>query len=150
MQSRKTVSPASNPFLPPRQRSRKFIYIAVILVVLVFILGLYLTHRNRQLTPSTIAVAPPPTAEVTITDSDFIPKSLLIKPTTKITWRNAGNTNHQVSIDTYRGDSKTPVLSKGLAIRVGDQYLLQFNQVGTYLYSDPLHPEIKGSIEVKN
>jgi plastocyanin len=90
--------------------------------------------------PKSVARTSGPGA-VAISDFVFGPEKIFVQAGQTITWINADESPHQVTV---QGAStlRTPVILKGQTTAV------QFNDVGTYDYICGLHPAMKGSIEV--
>jgi plastocyanin len=78
-------------------------------------------------------------AIVTVTDSGANPSSVTVKVGGRVVWQNAGFTTHKIAV---AGSATSP------AIAVTKSASHVFDKPGTYTYSDPDHPEIKGTVIV--
>ncbi|HSD60044.1 MAG TPA: cytochrome P460 family protein [Burkholderiales bacterium] len=77
---------------------------------------------------------------VVIASFAFAPAKLTVAPGQKVTWTNADDSPHQVSVQGKPG--KTAVLLKGQSAG------LLFEESGDYNYACALHPTMKGSVQV--
>ncbi|HEX9178838.1 MAG TPA: cytochrome P460 family protein [Burkholderiales bacterium] len=77
---------------------------------------------------------------VAIASFAFSPAKLTIGPGQKVTWTNADDSPHQVSVQGKPG--KTAVLIKGQSAE------LPFDEPGDYSYSCALHPTMKATVQV--
>ncbi len=77
---------------------------------------------------------------VAIASFAFGPAKLAVAPGTKVTWTNADDSPHQVTVQGKPG--KTAVLLKGQSAE------LLFEEAGDYNYICALHPTMKGSVQV--
>lgn len=91
--------------------------------------------------PSTAAPAAKsgPT-DVAITGFAFGPGALKVKAGQSVTWTNADDTPHQITLTD--GGKRSGVMLKGQSA------MLQFDEAGNIAYLCGLHPGMKGSIEV--
>jgi amicyanin len=81
-------------------------------------------------------------ADVNIAGFAFGPGKLTVAPGRAVTWVNADDSPHQITVTTG-GPSRGPVLTKG------QSYSQTFSAAGTYDYICGLHPTMKGQVEVK-
>ena len=89
------------------------------------------------------AKAPPGgPGEVRITNFEFKPQTVVVKPGTKVTWTNADSSIHDI-MDT--SPLATPVSS---SLNKGDTFSITYAQPGTYSYVCGIHPYMTGSVEV--
>jgi amicyanin len=79
---------------------------------------------------------------VAISEFLFGPEKLEVKAGQYVTWTNADDSPHQVTI-AGEGGTRTPVILKG------QSQTLKFTAPGTYDYICGLHPGMKGKVEVK-
>jgi plastocyanin len=80
--------------------------------------------------------------DVSITGFTFGPGTIKVPVGQTITWTNADDSPHQVTV-VDKGGLRTPVLLKGQSTT------LSFNEAGTFGYICGLHPGMKGTIEVR-
>jgi plastocyanin len=80
-------------------------------------------------------------ATVRILPTGFTPLSVTIERGDAVTWRNLDIANHQVVAD--NGAFRSPELKTGQA------YTYEFNQVGTFVYSDSQSTFQKGTVIVR-
>jgi plastocyanin len=81
------------------------------------------------------------TANVQITKTGFVPKTVSINANDSVTWRNADTVNHQIVAN--GGQFASAVLGPGKT------YTHMFARGGTFHYHDALFPARKGTIVVK-
>jgi plastocyanin len=79
--------------------------------------------------------------DVNIANFVFGPGTIKVPVGQTITWTNADDSPHQVTV-VDKGGQRTPVLLKGQSTT------LVFNEPGTFGYICGLHPAMKGTIEV--
>jgi plastocyanin len=87
------------------------------------------------------AVAKSGPGEVTISDFNFGPAALKVAAGQRVTWFNADDTPHQISVVGANG-ARSEVMLKGQSAT------LQFDEAGNIAYICGLHPGMKGTIEV--
>jgi plastocyanin len=90
-----------------------------------------------------VAVATPavaPVADVTIKGFAFGPGALSVAPGGSVTWVNADDSPHQVTVT---GLPRSEIIPKGRA------HTQTFAKAGVYEYICGLHPSMKGTVEVK-
>ena len=91
-----------------------------------------------RLAAATAAAAP--AVDVTIRGFVFGPNTLTVAPGKAVTWVNADDSPHQVTI---KGLPRSEMLLKGQG------HSQPFSAAGTYDYICGLHPSMKGTVEVK-
>ena len=79
--------------------------------------------------------------DVNINGFTFGPGTIKVTVGQTITWTNADDSPHQVTV-VDKGGLRTPVLLKG------ESTTLAFNETGTFGYICGLHPAMKGAVEV--
>ena len=77
---------------------------------------------------------------VDVVDNDFEPRELTVRPGTRVTWRFEGNDAHDVTED--RGAFESGTMTEG------DEYVLTFEDPGTFYYYCTLHHSMQGTIIV--
>jgi plastocyanin len=82
---------------------------------------------------------------VLINKSMFGPTKLTIKRGSAVVWTNMETTSHQVVTD----DGKTITAAESPVLARGKSYKHVFDTVGTFPYHCNLHPNMKGTITVK-
>jgi plastocyanin len=78
---------------------------------------------------------------VTIKDFVFGPATLKVSAGDKVTWTNADDTPHQITVVGGQGQRSDLMLK-------GQTATLQFDAAGNIAYVCGLHPGMKGTIEV--
>jgi plastocyanin len=76
-----------------------------------------------------------------IDNLSFVPQTLVIKPSTTVTWTNNDNTIHTVTADF--GEFSSEVLSPG------DTFTLTFPNKGEFSYHRDIHNYMKAKLIVK-
>lgn len=115
--------------------------IFVLLLILILVLGLIFFLKPQPKTPSPSVSQTPNIpafkAYIAITNTGFVPATLLIKANTEVVWRNTDSKEHQIVSDT-------------LPIAKDSSYSFVFTKPGTYTYHDKLDPaRFKGTIVVR-
>lgn len=87
---------------------------------------------------------PAPTAGTVVAIADFLfgPEKAEVKAGQPVTWANTDDSPHQVTLTGPNGRRSAVILK-------GQTESLTFSEPGTYTYICGLHPNMKGSIEVK-
>ncbi len=80
-------------------------------------------------------------ADVWIANFVFGPGAVKVAAGQSVTWTNADDTPHQVTVTGPQGKRSDLILK-------GDSAVMQFDQPGTYGYICGLHPTMKGTVEV--
>jgi plastocyanin len=81
-------------------------------------------------------------APVRIANFEFKPKTIRVKPGTKVTWTNADSSIHDVKDTSSLATPVSPSLSKG------DTFSITYPGPGTYGYVCGIHPYMVGTVEV--
>ena len=132
--------------------------IAVVVIVLLVLVGWYLTRPKQTVAPQ--APTAPPIASagaqmkeevgvVTISQSEFSPKNITIKVGDSVTWMNSDSANHTVNSDPHPTHTLFSILNKVGLIKAGEKKSLQFTTAGTFTYHDHLNPSLMGSVTVQ-
>jgi plastocyanin len=79
--------------------------------------------------------------EVDVVDNDYEPRHLTVRTGTEVSWRFAGDAAHDVTDDRGAFESGT--------MREGDEFLLTFDEPGTYYYYCTLHHAMQGTLVVR-
>jgi plastocyanin len=87
-----------------------------------------------------VTPATAPATDVTIQGFVFGPQKLTVVPGKAVTWVNADDSPHQVTVT---GLPRSPLLMKG------QSHTQTFAAAGVYEYVCGLHPAMKGTVEVK-
>jgi plastocyanin len=90
---------------------------------------------------SAMATAGSPKSDVNITGFAFGPNKVTIGAGKPVTWVNADDSPHQITITSTK--ARSPILTKG------QSHAMTFGEAGTYDYTCGLHPAMKGTVEVK-
>lgn len=91
--------------------------------------------------PSGAVAAKTGATDVNISGFAFGPAKLVASPGSTVTWTNADDSPHQVTVASAK--LKTAVLLRGQSAP------LTFKDAGTFEYACALHPGMKGSVEIK-
>lgn len=91
--------------------------------------------------PSAGVAAKTGPADVNITGFQFGPTRLVAPAGTAVTWTNADDSPHQVTV------AKTPL--KSAVLLRGQSASLTFKDAGVFEYACALHPGMKGAVEIK-
>jgi plastocyanin len=78
---------------------------------------------------------------VSISGFAFGPNKLTADAGKPVTWVNADDSPHQITITSTK--ARSPILTKG------QSHAMTFGTAGTYDYTCGLHPAMKGTIDVK-
>ncbi|MEW6475935.1 MAG: plastocyanin/azurin family copper-binding protein [Actinomycetota bacterium] len=81
-------------------------------------------------------------APVRITNFEFKPKKVVVKPGTKVTWTNEDTNIHDVKDTSPLGTPVSEEMSKG------DTFSITYAQPGSYSYICGIHPYMIGTVEV--
>ena len=87
------------------------------------------------------AMASTVTSDVNILGFAFGPNKISVAPGKTVTWVNGDDSPHQITITSTK--ERSAILTKG------QSHAQAFKDAGTYDYICGLHPQMKGSIEVK-
>ena len=77
---------------------------------------------------------------VEVVDNDFVPKDLTVRPGTEIVWEFKGRAAHDVTDD--RGAFESGTLGRD------DEFIMTFEEPGTYYYYCTLHHAMLGTLTV--
>jgi plastocyanin len=94
------------------------------------------------------STAPVPVALVRITDEGFQPATLAVKPSTKIIWKSADPSLHQVASNPYPSGGVPKNLKSGI-LSGNRSYTYVADKSGTFTYHDQFNPTNNGTIVVK-
>jgi plastocyanin len=81
-------------------------------------------------------------APVRIVDFEFKPKTITVKPGTKVTWKNDDTNIHDVKDTSPLATPVSQEMSKG------DTFSITYAQPGSYTYVCGIHPYMTGTVEV--
>lgn len=124
-----------------------YILLAVIVIALVGIIGMFVMRKPK---PINVPVIPVAQATVTITKTGFVPATIKIKKGQQVTWTNTDTKDHQVSADPHPSHSSLPNLSETSKILPQESMSFTFEKTGTYGYHDELNPlTLKGTVIVE-
>jgi plastocyanin len=87
------------------------------------------------------AAPAPAKSDVSIAGFAFGPSKVSVAPGTPVTWVNGDESPHQITIVSTK--ARSPILTKGQSTE------MTFAAAGTYDYICGLHPNMKGTVEVK-
>ena len=90
---------------------------------------------------SAMAAAAAPKSDVSISGFAFGPNKVTADAGKPVTWLNADDSPHQITITSTK--ARSPILTKG------QSHAMTFGTAGTYDYTCGLHPAMKGTIDVK-
>ncbi len=77
---------------------------------------------------------------VKVVDNDFEPRHLTVRPGTEVTWKFEGDAAHDVTDD--RGAFTSGTMTEG------DEFVMTFDEPGTYYYYCTLHHAMQGTLVV--
>jgi plastocyanin len=86
-------------------------------------------------------VSDEPAVAVEVVDNDFIPNNLTVRPGTEITWEFKGDAAHDVTSDGQDFEGSGTMTK-------GDEFVMTFDDPGTYYYSCTLHHSMQGTLIV--
>ena len=81
-------------------------------------------------------------SSVRIVDFEFKPKTVTVKPGTKVTWKNDDTNIHDVKDTSPLATPVSQEMSKG------DTFSITYAQPGSYTYVCGIHPYMTGTVEV--
>ena len=81
-------------------------------------------------------------APVRISNFEFKPRKILVKPGTKVTWTNDDTQIHDVKDTSPLANPPGPPMPKG------DTFAITYAQPGSYSYVCEIHPYMTGTVEV--
>jgi plastocyanin len=142
---------------------RKFLPIALVIVVIAIIVGVAAGHKNDKNTGNTTtppasnssndmsnmnssnsssnSSTPSSTDKVSIENFSFSPATITVKKGTTVTWTNNDTTAHTVTADSGNAfDSGT--------MEQGKTFSHTFNSTGTFKYHCTLHSDMHGTVTV--
>jgi plastocyanin len=108
--------------------------------VFVVFLVLALVGIAAPTSASPIAAQPAATVTVSIRDNFFSPRKRVVKPGTKVTWRNDGDVRH--SATAFNGSFDTNRLAPG------SSRSFTFRKLGKYRYFCKVHDGMTGVVKV--
>lgn len=126
--------------------------VGVLLLLVVAVAALTVASNNQNSTKSSTASigTTAPSAQVSIADTGFIPKTISVKVGQAVTWINTDTNPHQVASDPYPSDTTLASLNSKGNLITNDSFSYVFNKSGTYTYHDELNPyTLQGTVIVK-
>lgn len=99
-------------------------------------LSILLTNYNRRYSPPTAI----DTAEVSITNSGFVPATISIRAGDQITWTNNDSVPHQVAADPHPAHDSIVDFDSSIALQPGDSLSFFFETAGTFSLHDESNP----------
>jgi plastocyanin len=118
----------------------------VALVVLACLLALILGLRHHAPTPATKPAAAVVT--VNITDTGFVPATLLVKSGATVEWHNQTASPQTVGSNPYPSHTSLPGLDGKTVIPPDGSYSYNFSKSGTFGYSNYSQPTMQGIVTV--
>jgi plastocyanin len=115
--------------------------LGIALVVIAFFTFTGGEGQARRSVRQTPVVSDEPTVTVAVVDNDFEPRDLTVRPGTEVTWEFKGRAAHDVTEDKGAFESGTT--------NRGDEYVLTFDDPGTYYYYCTLHHAMQGTLVVQ-
>jgi plastocyanin len=114
------------------------------LALAIIVLGFF-AFTGGETEPRRVRQAPVVTDErqvtVDVVDNDFEPKELTVRVGTEVTWTFKGRAAHDVTDD--RGAFESGTLGRG------DEFVMTFDEPGTYYYNCTLHHVMQGTLVVQ-
>jgi plastocyanin len=115
------------------------------LAAAIVVLGFFAFNGDAETTPRRVRQTPVVTDErlvtVDVVDNDFEPKHLTVRAGAEITWDFKGRAAHDVTED--RGAFESGTLGRG------DEFIMTFDEPGTYYYYCTLHHSMQGTVVVQ-
>lgn len=138
--------------------NRRNSFVLILIIICFSIIALLLFKSSRQVyknkNPLPLNQAPRPTSNIPketiikLTDSGFVPQSVIIKKNESIRWINTGMKTGTVNSDDHPTHKLYAELNLGMLKK--DQYLVHtFTKTGTYTYHDHYNPSRTGKIVVE-
>jgi plastocyanin len=125
------------------QFTRRLVLLGVVLAGLTVVSAAVMTSG---LASNVQAAAAPPDGAVTIEGFQFAPKTLEVRPGTKVVWTNNDTVTHTVTSGTP--DRKTDTFDRILQGK-GVKFEFTFAQAGTFAYFCARHNSMRGEVVVK-
>lgn len=138
-------------------RCRRFVYFSSAVAVIALVIGAYwLTQHSTKSKPATTQSAPPQLTgpkigQVSITDSGFVPATILVQTGSIVTWTNSDTKPHQLVADPSSDNGSDTDFTFSKTMQAGYHYSFTFTKAGTYHYHDESStgPPITSVVEVK-
>ncbi|MFI5270579.1 MAG: cupredoxin domain-containing protein [Candidatus Saccharimonadales bacterium] len=122
--------------------------VGLLILVIVALSAATISQKNSN--NSVASIAPLPSAQVTIQNNNFSPKTITVKVGQAVTWVNSDASLHQIASDPYPTDNNLSSLNSKTDLSANDKYSYVFNKPGTYTYHDELNPfAFDGTVIVK-
>jgi plastocyanin len=119
-------------------------------VIGLVILGLILLYVLAKHPGQNKPKAPTAQAQISVTDTGFIPQTIQVKPGTQVSWVNNDAKAHEIAADPYPKDDSIPGFSSDIILQTNDSYSFGFAKKGIYHYHDQLNPlKLLGTVVVK-
>ncbi len=115
--------------------------LAIAIVVLGFFAFTGGDGGSRRSVRQTPVVSDEPHVTVDVIDNDFEPRDLTVRSGTEVTWSFEGRAAHDVTDDRGAFESGT--------LRRGDEFVMTFDEPGTYYYYCTLHHVMQGTLVVQ-
>jgi plastocyanin len=97
--------------------------------------------QARRSVRQTPVVSDEPFVSVDVVDNDFEPKHFTVRRGTEVTWESKASAAHDVTDESGGFESGT--------MRRGDEFVLTFEEPGTYYYYCTLHHSMQGTLVVQ-
>jgi len=112
-----------------------------LLAITVLMMSLLVTAKSMTLHAKAAEQQPTSTMEVKVQNFAFAPPTLTVPVGTQVTWINKDDTVHNI-VDKNKA-------FKSKALDTNEKFSYTFDKPGTYSYFCALHPQMKGTVEVK-
>jgi len=136
------------------KKINKFILIFIVTIIALGAVTFLGNNKTALVVPSQ-PTAKPPIIEVnnsietiTLTDTGFVPKDIVIKAGTKVVWENRSGIPATVSSDNHPTHLLYPFLNLG-EFADGSSLQVVFDKAGNYSYHNHINPNQKGSVTVE-
>ncbi len=111
-----------------------------LLAITALIMSVLVTTKSMTL-HAKAAEQPPSAMEVKVQNFAFAPPTLTVPVGTQVTWINKDDTVHNI-VDKNKA-------FKSKALDTDEKFSYTFDKPGTFSYFCALHPQMKGTVEVK-
>lgn len=115
--------------------------LAIAIVVLGFFAFTGGEGESRSSARQAPVVSDEPQVTVSVIDNDFEPRDLTVRVGAEVTWSFEGRAAHDVTDDRGAFESGT--------LRHGDEFVMTFDEPGTYYYNCTLHHVMQGTLVVR-
>ena len=133
----------------PTNKKSALVIVKLTVIAIVCLIGIFLFFRNSD------EPTPPPAQpvsqaiEVSITDSGFVPSTIVVAKGAKVVWKNDSASPRRIGSNPYPDHTSLPSLYSKDVIAPGQTYSYTFNDAGEWGYSDYTVPTNTATVVVK-